>query len=71
MSVVTFEGIVEKGQVLIPPGVVLPEKTKVFVVVPEFDVKKLAAIASPKLVHPDQATDFVKEVIAEPANAGL
>lgn len=34
MAVVTFEAVVENGQVRLPPGVVLPERPAVFVVVP-------------------------------------
>ena len=37
MSVTTFSGTVEDGQVKLAANVHLPEKTKVFVVVPDFD----------------------------------
>ena len=37
MPVTTFSGIVENGQVKLAPNVHLPEKAKVFVVVPDFD----------------------------------
>jgi hypothetical protein len=37
MPVTTFSGIVEDGQVKLAPNVHLPEKAKVFVVVPDFD----------------------------------
>lgn len=37
MPVTTFSGTVENGQVKLAPNVHLPEKAKVFVVVPDFD----------------------------------
>jgi len=39
MPVTTFSGTVEDGQVKLAANVHLPEKTKVFVVVPDFDEK--------------------------------
>ena len=37
MAVTTFSGTVEDGQVKLAANVHLPEKTKVYVVVPDFD----------------------------------
>jgi hypothetical protein len=37
MPVATFQGTVEKGQVKLASGVRLPEKAKVYVVVPDFE----------------------------------
>jgi hypothetical protein len=37
MPVTTFQGTVEKGQVKLSADVRLPEKAKVYVVVPEFE----------------------------------
>jgi beta-lactamase class A len=37
MPVTTFQGTVEKGQVKLPDNVRLPEKAKVYVIVPEFE----------------------------------
>lgn len=37
MSVTTFQGTVENGQVRLPANVSLPEKTKVYVVVPDLE----------------------------------
>ena len=36
MAIKTFQGTIEKGKVCLTAGVVLPEKTKVYVVVPDF-----------------------------------
>jgi hypothetical protein len=37
MQVTTFEGVIENGQVRLETDVRLPEKTKVYVVVPEYE----------------------------------
>ena len=68
MTVVTYEGVVENGRVRLPAGVELPEKTKVYVVVPgciEVEVPRVAHIYSPRLADPSQAADFVHEVVEE------
>ena len=49
-----------------PAGAVLPEKANVHVVVPgvrEGGLERVVYIPSPRLVHPDQASDFVKGVV--------
>jgi hypothetical protein len=67
MSVATIEGIIENGQVRLPPGTQLPERAKVFVVIPGVAQPPAAraAVYSPRLAHPEQAADFTKRV--EPA----
>ncbi len=64
MKVTTFEGIVENGQIRLPAGVRLPDKTKVYVVVPDLEIHPAPYIGSPHLAHPKQITDFDKEVVA-------
>jgi hypothetical protein len=71
MGVTTFEGVVENGQIRLPAAVRLPERTRVYVVIPDFEVQSIAYIGSPRLVHPEQAADFKKEVIEEPSDADL
>jgi len=71
MSVVTFEGIVDDGQIRLKTNIRLPEKTKVYVVVPDIQVEQVAHIFSPRLAHPEQAADFKMEVVEEPSDAGL
>ena len=71
MGVRTFEGIVENGQIRLPATVRLPERAKVYVVIPDIEVQTVAYIASPRLVHPEQAVDFKKELLQEPPDAGL
>ena len=65
MKVVTYEGIVENGSIRIVDGELLPEKAKVYVIVPgvyESEGLRVVHVRSPRLAHPEQAKDFVKEV---------
>jgi hypothetical protein len=71
MRVATFEGIVENGQIRLNTNVRLPEKTKVYVVVPDFESNPVGHIFSPRLAHPEQTADFKKEVSEAPPNASL
>lgn len=71
MAILTVEGIFENGQIRLREKVVLAEHTKVYVVIPDTDAAPLAHIYSPRLVHPEQATDFAKQVIEVPADAAL
>jgi len=71
MGVTTVEGVVENGQIRLPATVRLPERTKVYVVIPDVEVQPVAYIGSPRLVHPEQAADFQKEVFEEPSDADL
>ena len=58
MKVATFEGIVENGQVKLPDDVHLPDRTKVYVVIPSVDQSNGMRLMSPRLAHPEQAKDF-------------
>jgi hypothetical protein len=71
MGVATFEGIVEDGQIRLNPNVHLPERTKVYVVVPDFEGKPVVHIFSPRLANPEQTGDFKKEVVEAFPNASL
>ena len=71
MNVTTFQGVVENGQIRLPEYVNLPEKTKVYVVIPDVTVRPRVYIGSPRLVHPEQSADFKKEVIVEVTNANV
>ncbi len=71
MGATTIEGVVEHGQIRLPATVRLPERTKVYVVIPDVEVQPVAYIGSPRLVHPEQAADFHKEVLEEPSDADL
>jgi len=71
MAILTVEGIVENGQIRLRDNVTLPEHTKVYVVIPDVVTTPQAHLYSPRLVHPEQAADFVKQIIEVPADAEL
>lgn len=71
MAILTVEGVVENGQIRLRDNVVLPENTKVYVVIPDVETPPPAHIYSPRLAHPKQAPDFVKQVIEVTADAEL
>jgi hypothetical protein len=63
MKVATFEAVVENGQIRLPDSVRLPERAKVYVVIPGVEIPSVAYVGSPRLARPEQAADFVKEVV--------
>ncbi len=71
MSVVALEGIVDHGLIRLPPSVKLPNKTKVYILVPAIGTQQETRIASPRLVHPEQAREFVMEVSEDLNDASL
>ncbi|MCA1629650.1 MAG: hypothetical protein LC785_09460 [Acidobacteria bacterium] len=71
MSVSTFEGEVEKGQIKLKAPLDLPDHTKVYVVVPTVKVAGSARIHSPRLAHPKQAARFEMEIEEAPPDAEL
>ena len=71
MTIMTLEGIVEKGQVRLNTHLNLPDDTRVYVVVPDIRVEDLPQVASPRLLHPEQAADFRMEVINGSSDAVL
>ena len=71
MKVATFEGIVENGQIRLDADVRLPDKTRVYVVVPDFESKTVAHVFTPRLVHREQAVDCKKEIVEARPDAGL
>ena len=71
MALMTVEGVVVDGRIRLPEGVALPERAKVYVVVPDVSSAPARAhVVSPRLAHPEQAADFAKQVIEAPADAG-
>lgn len=71
MSVTTFEATIENGQIKLLMPLRLPERTKVYVVVPNMEVEPAFSVGSPRLANPEQAGDFVKEVFEEPDDARI
>lgn len=71
MAVSTFEGIVKKGRIRLRDNVKLPENTKVYVLIPDLEVAPQAHVYSPRLVHPEKADDFTKQIVDVPADADI
>ena len=71
MAILTLEGIVENGQIRLPDEVTLPEHTKVYVVIPALESARPSRIYRPRLVNPEHAAYFAKEVIEVPPDAEL
>jgi hypothetical protein len=74
MSIVTYEGIVENGQIRLDGNVRLPEHARVYVLLPDathVPLPPVAHIASPRLVDPQDATRFSMEIVEEPADADV
>ena len=69
MKVAAFEGVVDHGRIRLTPEVPLPERTRVYVVVPDGESRKTSQILSPRLVHPEQASDFEKELVEDRPDA--
>ncbi len=66
MSVSTVEGYVENGQIRVVGDVKLPEKAKVYVVIPDVsEVKRTFHIYSPHLAHREDAEKFRIEMVEE------
>lgn len=62
MSVTTFEGVVENGQIRLPAGVVLPERKIVYIIVPGNDAPLERAQAGFRLANPADAAKFEMKV---------
>jgi hypothetical protein len=67
----TYEGVVENGHVTLPPNVDIPEKTRVYVLVPDADARRTFKVMSPRLAHPEQAKDFELQVIEDATDADV
>lgn len=71
MGAVTLEGVVEQGQIKITSGISLPERTKVYIVVPDAEIERTVHLHTPRLAHPEAAADFALEIVETPSNANL
>jgi hypothetical protein len=63
MNVATVEGIVENGQIKLPADVHVPNWTKAYGVIPGAGPPSPMRVMSPRLVHLEQAQDFIMTVI--------
>jgi hypothetical protein len=72
MAIVTYEATVEDGQIKLAGGVRLPERSRVYVVVPDAPERRpRVRVNRPRLAHPEQASDFVKEILRDDTDARL
>ena len=71
MKVTTYEAIVENGRIRLPDDAHIPDHTRVYVVVPSAEESERVRLASPRLVHRDQAAEFAKQVEPEPEDANV
>ncbi len=71
MSVVTYEGVVENGQIRLKGDVRLPESTQVYVLVPEAQALPVPHIVSPRLADPRDASRFTMVIVEEPTDASV
>jgi len=71
MQVVAYEGIIENGRVRLNTDVRLPENAKVYILIPNSEEQRIVHLYSPRLVHPEQAPTFKKEVVEELFDASL
>jgi hypothetical protein len=66
MSVTTFEGIVEQGKIRLASDVQLPDNTRVYIIVPDIELKEPGlTLHSPRLAHPERASEFEMEVVEQ------
>lgn len=65
----TYEGVIENGQVRLPPNAEIPEKTRVYVLVPDSETLPGTHVASPHLANPEQVKDFEKRIIEDISDA--
>lgn len=71
MGIMALEGLVEDGRIRLKTRLQLPEKTKVYVLVPDMKVEEHGHIFSPHLMNPAQQIDFKMEVIENPFDTSL
>lgn len=71
MALVTFEGIVENGQIRLRENAKLPEHAKVYVLVTDVDVTQQSRVSSPQLANSDHVDSFVKEIVVVPTDTKL
>ncbi len=71
MSIETYEGVVEHGQIKLKNGLRLRERTTVYVVVPEPQTVVRPTVHTPRLANPQQADDFKMEIVEVSPDAKL
>ena len=62
MAAVTYECIVENGEIKLPAGIQLPEHAKVYVIVPDEQPMRVVRMMSPRVVKAEDAELLKKAV---------
>jgi hypothetical protein len=70
MSLQAIEGTIERGQIRLKQEVLLPDHTKVYVIIPD-NQEQRAFHVSPRLANPAQASDFEMEMTEDGIDAHL
>lgn len=74
MTLITYEGVVQKGSILLSEGIQLPENAKVYIVVTEdvipveINGKKPIQVLSPNLAVKEEAARFDVTITEEKPN---
>jgi len=71
MQIPPSEATVENGRLACPEAVQLPEQEIIHILLPELQENRKYRMMSPRLAHPEQAAEFVKEVVEETPDATL
>jgi hypothetical protein len=71
VKVTTYEATVENGQIKLDEAVRLPERARIYVVVPGDEEASGFHVGSPRLARRADAVDFAKEVVEESPDAGV
>lgn len=66
MATITYEGVLEDGEIRLPEGVKLPDRGIVYILVPDYPVEESFTVSvpatprirSPRLTDPTQAKRF-------------
>ncbi len=70
MSVATFEGIVEQGLIRVKNGASLPDKIKVYIIVPDLEAAHQTTNREPLPADLEQTDDLKREVVEGQSIAG-
>ncbi len=71
MSVQTYEGTVTSGRIALRSGLVLPERTKVFVIVPKgLENESPVNVRTPRLKDREKSSEFKMQMIEDPSSFG-
>lgn len=72
MTVMTLEGVVDRGQIRLKGDIHLPDNTTVYVVVPGVPAlrsPRSLRVSTPHLLHREDTADFAMQVVDRADNA--